>query len=301
MSWDQARLDGLISNKIEESNSLDYKAAAALQLAPRYKKEIVKDVTAFANSNGGTIIYGISEHKEHELKHLAERIDPVDRSQFSREWLEQVISQAQPRIENVIIHHVPLQGTPSGSVYVVEIPRSDTAHQCTDGRYYRRYNFESVFMQDHEIRDVMNRRGHPRLLVEARLRIRPAWEKSLFLIRVRNVGPRMARDYEVQVELPLCFDEHRIGVDGAGVVMGEADDGACFLSFSLGQGLRRTPLFPGKEVILRRAIRSDVKEHVRVDGKPMVSTSDVRLTCFADEMPALVRVIPPSLLLDQWG
>ena len=40
---------------------------------------------------------------------------------------------------------------------VVEIPKSLTAHQARDLRYYRRYNFESVAMVDYEIRDVMNR------------------------------------------------------------------------------------------------------------------------------------------------
>jgi hypothetical protein len=155
-------LERLITEKVEESLHLEYKDARSISSDSRKKAEIAKDVSAMANSSGGTIIYGMKEFDDEEKKHLPEKITPIDRREFSKEWLEQVInSNISPRIEGLLVH--PIQLDQSHEVaYVVEIPQSTTAHQnLADGRYYRRFNFMSVWMADYEIRDIMNRAKHP--------------------------------------------------------------------------------------------------------------------------------------------
>jgi len=60
MEFTRDYLDGLIAGKVEESSSLEYKAAAALDRGDDRKKiELTKDVSAFANAGGGVLIYGI--------------------------------------------------------------------------------------------------------------------------------------------------------------------------------------------------------------------------------------------------
>ena len=88
VQWDEARLQALISDQIEESDQLEYKGAMSLQKSGNYSNEICKDVSSFANAGGGTIIYGIKEFDESSRKHLPERLDPVDRVEFTREWLD---------------------------------------------------------------------------------------------------------------------------------------------------------------------------------------------------------------------
>ncbi|WP_228414811.1 hypothetical protein [Chryseobacterium sp. G0201] len=65
---------------------------------------------------------------------LIEKIDPIDANDYSKEWLEQVInSTISPTIPNIII--TPIQvGTKEENkvVYIVEIPKSNTAHQMND-------------------------------------------------------------------------------------------------------------------------------------------------------------------------
>lgn len=56
-----ADLEQLIKNEIQESLTLDYKASASLGRDNERRKELVKDVSAFANSAGGQIVYGIEE------------------------------------------------------------------------------------------------------------------------------------------------------------------------------------------------------------------------------------------------
>lgn len=160
-TWNFQRIESLIVGGVEESLSLDYKAAGALQRDDRKRAEITKDVSAMANSAGGVVIYGIREHQDKAKAHLPEAIDAVSRNDFPKEWLEHVIQNIRPRIEGIVIHPVSIPHDPDGVVYVVEIPQSSTAHQATDFRYYRRFNFESVMMHDYEIRDVMARRQHP--------------------------------------------------------------------------------------------------------------------------------------------
>jgi hypothetical protein len=161
-NWTIEKLNQLIQDQIEESNVLDYKAADALAKTDGKKNEISKDVSAFANSNGGVIIYGIKEFDEKSKAHLPEKIDPVSRVDISKEWLEQVIStKIQPKIEGVEIIPVTVNEEDNTVVYVVEIPKSTTAHQAAGHKYHKRYNFQSEPMLDYEIRDVMNRSTHP--------------------------------------------------------------------------------------------------------------------------------------------
>lgn len=149
-----------IDDQVEENSTLEYKEADAIGRSDAKKKEIAKDVSAIANSSGGRIIYGIRECKE--ARHFPEAITPIKRGEYSKEWLEQIIiGNISPKIEGIIIHSVAC-AEENEVVYVVDVPMSSTAHQCTaDHRYYKRYNFQSVPMLDYEIRDVMNRAKHP--------------------------------------------------------------------------------------------------------------------------------------------
>lgn len=161
--YDKAYLENLISNKVEEDIHLDYKAGAALQ-KPRgdeLYKDISKDVSSFANSDGGILIYGIAEDKEY--KHLPGTIDPVDRTQTPREWLEQIIqNKISPRLD-VTIHAIAITDDPNQVVYLVDVPKGSTAYQAADKKYYRRANSISQPMNDYEIKDVINRVKHPKI------------------------------------------------------------------------------------------------------------------------------------------
>lgn len=192
--WNENRLREMIDNAVEESLTLDYKAALSLDKTDKKKAEITKDVSAMANSAGGLIIYGISEFQDKERSHLPERIDPIDRRNFTKEWLEQVINNIQPRLSGLIIHPVPLDSGANDTAYVIEVPQSNTVHQAKDQRYYRRFNFESVAMYDYEIRDAMNRSTHAQLEMK-------------FTVRYYTVDPNRDALGIPHIEMP--FQEKR--------------------------------------------------------------------------------------------
>lgn len=152
-------LNSLIQNQVEESLHLEYKSAGALDKQNEKTTEISRVVSAMANSDGGIVIYGI---KEDQKKRFPESIDAVRTSDFSKEWLEQIISaKIQPRLQSIQIHPITI-GT-DHVVFVVEIPKSNTAHQAADKKYYKRFNFQSVAMEDYEIRDIFNRAKNPNI------------------------------------------------------------------------------------------------------------------------------------------
>lgn len=80
---------------VQESLELDYKQSAALERTDVRKNELSKDVSAFANSAGGTILYGMKENGRIPIA-LDSGCDP---NEISKEWIEQVInSRIQRRI-----------------------------------------------------------------------------------------------------------------------------------------------------------------------------------------------------------
>jgi hypothetical protein len=203
--WNQARLQRYIDEGIEESLTLDYKAGQALLKFNGRAKEVAKDVSAMANSAGGIIIYGISEHESFELRHRPASFSPINRRQCSKETLEQIISSnIQPRLSGLKIHPVPLDSSPTDVAYVVSIPQSDTVHQVTTTkRYYKRFNFESIPMEDYEVRDVLNRAARP--VIEPRIgymEVKKAdqswiWSVPIF---VTNEAMVVAKDTSMTVE-----------------------------------------------------------------------------------------------------
>ena len=198
--WNENRLRGLIAGEIEESLTLEYKSGEALDRSDLKKKEITKDVSAMANAAGGLIVYGIAEHSNPEKRHLPEKIVPVNRLEFPREWLEQIIQAIRPRIDGIVIHAVQIGGQESDVAYVVEIPQSNTAHQASDHRYYKRFNFQSVPMEDYEVRDVMFRETVPDIAI--RFLIELTGDSQNLLVEARNNGSSFARYIACFLDVP---------------------------------------------------------------------------------------------------
>jgi hypothetical protein len=148
--------------RLKESLVLEYNGADALQKTDGKKNELSKDVSALANSAGGILIYGVEENG-----HIPIAIDGgLDPNDITKEWLDQVIhSRIQRRIEDVVINQIQLSGKKHGRViYAVIVPPSQRApHMASDNRFYKRFNFQSVPMEEYEVRDVSRRIDSPEL------------------------------------------------------------------------------------------------------------------------------------------
>ncbi|MGU3374709.1 AlbA family DNA-binding domain-containing protein [Chryseobacterium sp. M5A1_1a] len=161
--YDFAFIESLINNEIEESINIDFKSADALDKVDKKKTEISKDVSAFANSNGGIIIYGLNESN-----HKASSISYIDGNIFTKEWLEQIINSTTYRtIPGLKIYPIRNNGGIEKTLYIVQIPESiEAPHMAKDKRYYRRYNFESVFMEEYEVRNMYFKKSKSNLVID---------------------------------------------------------------------------------------------------------------------------------------
>jgi Putative DNA-binding domain len=127
-------LANLIRDQVPEGIGIDYKSEIESRCL-----EFAKDVSAFANSRGGYLVYGVVEDVEKKLpKELKAVLEPGDNIQTIQ---SQFHSWAQVHIKpRVTINQTPVRLKDGGYAYVVEVPRSWGApHEVSqDSRFYLR-------------------------------------------------------------------------------------------------------------------------------------------------------------------
>ena len=145
---DLESIQNLIGNNIKESLNLDYKK----QLTKN--SEIAKDVSSFANNNGGKIIYGVDEKDG-----LPNSINWID-SKGVKEKIECVIlDHIQPEIKGFNIDSIENPENNSQAIFIVDIPESYDAPHMANHRYYIRRNFKSEYMEDYEVKYAIFKKG----------------------------------------------------------------------------------------------------------------------------------------------
>ncbi len=141
----------LIGQRIPESLNLDYK----LELTDN-TKELAKDVSSFALTNGGLLVYGIkTDDKDDPVPIENGAIVGIPYEAGLKEKVEnKLLSSISPRV-TALIRAIPLQESQDKCVLLILVPKSADVHMVMVGgerRYYKRYNFQSVPMDEYEVR-----------------------------------------------------------------------------------------------------------------------------------------------------
>jgi hypothetical protein len=195
----------LIESATRESEVLEFKAASR-PFSDSEKGEIAKDVSAMANSLGGTIVYGISTDSTDKTR--ASGIDAIHPKNI--ETFDRVLNaQVRPPIGGIRRKLVPVD-TPQ--VMVVEIPPSeDSPHQSLyDKRYYRRSGSECLPMEHDLIALQFGRRHGPILGVAFHSIERPKPPRGKGLasgegrvrVLIKNEGRRLGRHAHLLLVYP---------------------------------------------------------------------------------------------------
>ena len=204
----EEHLNCLIKNQIEENTNLEYKDPSALN----NNKEIAKDISAMANSNGGVIIYGLCEDKK---DHKPTRIDWIQDNQ-QKERIEQVLqANVTPKIE-INIKSILCKIDSSKFVLKVEVPKSDTTphqdHFDKDRRiYWRRNGYTTREMEHYEVESLFFTRKNPKLEIFLK-NVSESRDKPAFDVYIRNTGKVVAEQTHIQLSIP---QEYRITPDWA--------------------------------------------------------------------------------------
>ena len=305
--WNEKAVQQYIDDQVEESQTLEYKGAGSLGKQTDKKTEMTKDVSAMANSAGGILMYGVAEYRHKGKRHLPEKIDPVDRTQFSREWLEQVIGNIRPRVEGLKVYPVDVAGGQNDTVYVVEIPQSTTAHQATDHRYYKRYNFQSVSMDDQQVRAVRNRGTTPQVAIDFGLEFERRPDKIVHTLHtarltslIVNEGHRMVQHVRLEFTIPDFekLTEQRVKVNYQGrtdhlelVKRGEYPDWFLRIVYT-----SKEVMFPSQRVNIGQELGYSVSAYTDffTYWLTLLKDRDCALdwTLYADEMPPKTGTLP---------
>jgi hypothetical protein len=148
-----ADLNELVTQKQAEGRRLDFKRDLELS-KDEHKRELARDVSAFANGAGGDLVYGIEEEKG-----VATSIVGVDCPNFDHTKLrfEAILADnLEPRVHGVAFHKVE-GGFPRGPVIIVRIPKSWNAPHMvtsTSSVFWTRNNSGRQALDVHEIRSA---------------------------------------------------------------------------------------------------------------------------------------------------
>ena len=142
-------IQNLKDAKIEESAILDYKEQIISD------DKLVKHVTAFSNTSGGDLIFGIKESGRGGYPVAIPGIE----DNVNKERLEQIIiSNIRPRI-GVQFHEIDIPNS-DGIILIIRIPEGQNRpyYDIRSHKYYKRYNYETIPMDEFEIESLYQKR-----------------------------------------------------------------------------------------------------------------------------------------------
>lgn len=160
-NWDEDDLKKLIGQA--ESIRLEFKQASLFnEQRNSIVQNLTKEVSAFANTEGGTIVIGIAEKKIGKSK-VADSLDSgLDRNVWSPEQIQQIIeSNISPYLTGLRVKPIKLSASADMFAYAIYVPQGTTAYQAFDRCYYGRSEYECKALPDHEIRLRMFRGQKP--------------------------------------------------------------------------------------------------------------------------------------------
>ncbi|MGB2807266.1 MAG: ATP-binding protein [Sedimentisphaerales bacterium] len=152
-SINESILQELIENRVPEDKTIDYKESLSLK-KPTEKEKFLKHITAFANTAGGHIIYGMKEKKAIPTDLCGLTVDDFD---TLKQTIENLIRDCvEPRLWGVLPQQVELAN--SKVAVVIRIPRSfNSPHMVKSGghrAFYGRSSASSDFLDVGQLRQL---------------------------------------------------------------------------------------------------------------------------------------------------
>lgn len=117
----------------DEDNRWELKSANILASKGELKKELGKQMSAFANSGGGCLVIGFAD-KTRQVQACEEKIGRQSMKDFLSTMVEQSVEYP---LQSYSVHRIPFTSEPTHSVFVIEVGDSPAApHQAKDERQY---------------------------------------------------------------------------------------------------------------------------------------------------------------------
>lgn len=141
----------LIDNKVSEGKNLDFKAKFHQNPSDSERKELSKDLSSFANSDGGDLVFGVCE-KDAKANSLSDDIGvSLDKIEEVKEnFLRRSYDIVEPPIPNIKFKHLIVNNR---LIIIVRVEKSfNCPHRASDRTYYFRLERESKPMPTNQLR-----------------------------------------------------------------------------------------------------------------------------------------------------
>lgn len=154
---DKQQLQNLIENRVFENKELEYKDYSFIngKIPDKQKDKFIKEVVAFANTNGGIIIIGMQEDENRlpvKLKGAGLSIGEFDN--WLSSFRQLVLSRIRPHLHG--IECIPIELNESNIAIVVSVPKSYVRpHSFWDGNkdeFFMRYSNGITYMDIDDLR-----------------------------------------------------------------------------------------------------------------------------------------------------
>jgi Putative DNA-binding domain len=195
-------LQRIVDDGIQEGLRLEFKPANIIENSNT--GIIAKAVTAFANSDGGILIIGITANKDTKSKTTGASLVGLKNSKDKTEWLETIIeNNTYPSVWDYQVF--PIENHNAERFYWISIARSKSApHQSEDKIYYKRNGSNSIPMEHFEIEDVRSRS----LVLDTPLDISVDIDQGVFTeLRIANNGNKPISECRFEFITNLALNE----------------------------------------------------------------------------------------------
>lgn len=274
----EADIEGLCAGGTPEGLHLEYKVKqdpSSAELGKDDRRNAAEAIAAFANSDGGTLVYGVRSGRR-DGADVAVALAPIARVEAFAAQLRLVAElNVTPQVAGVEVLAIPVAGGTGEGYAAVRVPRSDARpHMSTAPgvhRYYRRSFTGSAIMTPSEVRDqilaIREAVLEPIVVVGGggTLQQRPDWIgiQSGLSVRLRNVGTRLCRDPFLRIGSSCALSSNDFSFDArlavwksdyrSGLLIHVDDDGPA-VSLRFLARLDKVPLRQPNELDERRLL-----------------------------------------------
>ena len=221
----EAGIDRLIAERTQETVELDFKTktdATNGRFADSDKRVFAKALSAFSNSAGGLLIWGVDARKVDEVD-CAQAAAPIANVEAFQSQAQSLIGQLlRPHHDGIRLGVIASRAAAGSGFLLVAVERSERrphrSEAANQRQYFKRAGDNSFEMEHYDIEDSFRRSTIPELSVEYSLApgifitdIRQSVSQSVnFLIGLRNAGRLSARGAFVSVPGEWTPDQHTI-------------------------------------------------------------------------------------------
>ncbi|WP_192251522.1 AlbA family DNA-binding domain-containing protein [Mesorhizobium caraganae] len=243
----EALLAEAIKAEMQEGLTLDFKSPGVGQQAPVFNAQgkltkegraaLAKALSAFSNSAGGVLMFGVDCRKNSEGVDCANALEPIPDWKAALSAVNSAVGDLlQPKHNGIRVAGFPSSTDQNSGYLVIEVPRSDRRPHRSEAsdqkQYFKRSGSSSYVMEHVDIEDAFRRVSVPDLELKTKWRRHSyAGAQAQFQLEfwLENVGEATAFFPAIQLHVQRSFDagfpNHMLGVHREQVADGQMSYG----------------------------------------------------------------------------